>query len=208
LQDIGTTLESVVQADEQDRMRVIYRMEDAIRGMNEYNKIDDKDRIIVTIDRDNLVVIAVDTVDRSGLMLDISKCLARLELELHHTEAAVVGTRSLSIWRCECSNHLSHSSEEIWSIVDALLRNNSGVESNKKRGLRVLRARVLRNGRLVGITASDIDFRQIYKAAIVAIQKDGKSITESLSSIKLDTGDVLILQASDDSPLLHPPAEG
>jgi di/tricarboxylate transporter len=208
LKHIGTTIDSVLAADVQERMRVIYRIEDVIRGTNEYTQVDNKNRIIVTMDSDNLVALAVDTVDRSGLMLDISKCLARLQLKVHHTEAAVVGTRSLSIWRCECSQPPSHSADEIWSIIDALLANDFGVEAVNKRGLRLLRARVLSNGRLVGITASDIDFRRTYMAAIVAIQKEGRSITDSLSSVQLDAGDVLILQASDDSPLLQPPLEG
>jgi di/tricarboxylate transporter len=208
MNQIGTTLNSILEADAQERMRVIYRMEDAIRGTNAYTQIDDQDRIVVTIDSNNLVVLGVDTMDRSGLMLDISKCLARFQFELHHSEAAVVGTRSLSIWRCECSQPPSPSLEEIWSVVSALLSKDTGVAAVKKRGLRVVRARVLKNGQLDGITAADIDFRQMYKAAIVAIHKDGKSVTESVSAVKMEAGDILILQASDDSPLLQEPPMG
>jgi len=201
--DIGTTLDSLLQACPQERMRVIYRIEDAIRG-EKFKAQSDKDRVVVTPMDENLVVLAIDTQDRSGLLLDISKCLSRLQLELHHTEAAVRDGRSLSIWRCESSNHSDEYLSEIWSVIYALFAKDTGVEAIKQRGLRVIRARVL-NGRLVGTTAAQIDFRKVYKAAIVAIQRGGKSVTESLSTVTFAEGDVLVLQASDDSPLLQSP---
>jgi hypothetical protein len=79
----------------------------------------------------------------------------------------------------------------------------------KKRGLRVIRARVTPVSRLIGRTAADIDFRGIYKAAIVAVQKGGKNINKLLSTVVFEAGDSLILQASDDSPLLKlkPPSK-
>ena len=204
---IGTSLDSLLQAYPQERMRVIYRIEDAIRGDYDYVKpLSNKQRVVVTMDQ-KLVVLAIDTQDRSGLLLDISKCLARLQLELHHTEAAVRDGRSLSIWRCECTNHSDDYLSEIWSVIYALLADNTGVEAVKQRGMRVIRARVM-NGRLVGTTAAQIDFRKVYKAAIAAIQRDGKSLTESLATVTFAQGDVLILQASDDSPLLQSPPEG
>ena len=48
-----------------------------------------------------LVLVGINARDRPGLLLDISKGLLRLELQLRHTEAAVVDERSISIWRCE-----------------------------------------------------------------------------------------------------------
>lgn len=70
------------------------------------------------------------------------------------------------------------------------------------------------NGRLVGTTAAKIGFRQTYKAAIVAIQKgkkvkgaDGKTEEPSLADVVLAAGDALVLQVSDDSPLLHTPPD-
>ena len=73
---IGTSLDSLLQAYPQERMRVIYRIEDAIRGDYDYVKpLSNKQRVVVTMDQ-KLVVLAIDTQDRSGLLLDISKCLA------------------------------------------------------------------------------------------------------------------------------------
>jgi di/tricarboxylate transporter len=209
--DIGITLESLLRANPQERTRVIYRMEDAIRNAKEDAPslpfTDDKDRIVVAMDaKDSAVLIGIDTRDRSGLLLDVVKCLARLQLELHHTEAAVIGNRSLSVWRCE-KTHASSSSglEEIWSTLNVLLAEDKGVQAMKERGLLVVRARVLKNGRLVGTTAANIDFRKTYKAAIVAIQRDAKNVTESLSNVTFEAGDILVLQTSDDSPLLLSP---
>lgn len=212
--DIGITLESILQAHQQEHMRVIFRMEDAVRnakaGAPSLPYTDDKDRIVVAIDSENnAVLIGIDTRDRSGLLLDVAKCLSRLHLELHHTEAAVIGNRSLSIWRCEETHASSSSSlEEIWSVLNMLLSQDKGVEAVKERGLLVVRARVLKNGRLVGTTAAAINFRETYKAAIVAIQKDAKNVTKSLSKVVFEAGDLLVLQASDESPLLLSPPQG
>jgi hypothetical protein len=83
------------------------------------------------------------------------------------------------------------------------------MEAIKKRGLKVIRATVTKSSGLVGNTATDVDFRQTYKAAIVAVQKRKKDTPEvSLSKTLFDVGDVLVLQASDDSPLLiRPPPD-
>ena len=103
----------VVAADEEERLRKIHRLTDEIRtfqhggyssqphGRRRPDRAHEPPKIVVTVDR-NLVVVGVDAQDRPGLLLDISKGLLRLKLQLHHTEAAVVDERSLSIWRCEC----------------------------------------------------------------------------------------------------------
>jgi di/tricarboxylate transporter/predicted amino acid-binding ACT domain protein len=187
-------------------MRIVYRFEDAIRGGPYTSFGSTEDRVVVTTANQDMVVVAIDTADRTGLLLDISKCLARLQLELRHTEAAVREGRSLSIWRCQCSDCSEEYRSEIWSVLQALLANDTGVEAVKQRGLRIVRARVL-NGRLVGTTAVEIDFRKTYKAGIVAIQRNGKTQTESLSKETFARGDVLFLQASDDSPLLQSPPD-
>ena len=88
--------------------------------------------------------------------------------------------------------------------MQSILEDNSGVEVLKKGGLKVLRARVTRNSRLVGQTAVDVQFRENYKAAIVAVQQDGKNATQPLSTLTFGAGDVLVLQVSDDCPLLSP----
>ena len=60
-------------------------------------------RIVVAVDTQDLedvVIIGINAPDRPGLLLDISRGLHLLSLELHHTEATVILSRSLSIWRC------------------------------------------------------------------------------------------------------------
>ena len=51
---------------------------------------------------DRLLVVACDVADRPGIMRDISDVLASaLALQVRYTEAAVVGRRSITFWRCE-----------------------------------------------------------------------------------------------------------
>ena len=72
-----------------------------------------------------------------------------------------------------------------------------------------MRARVRDGSRLAGKTLSEVaDFRDRYKAAILAIQKvDGQVYTESFLTVMLEVGDVLVLQVGDDSPLLESPPQ-
>jgi hypothetical protein len=89
-----------------------------------------------------------------------------------------------------------------------MLESDSGIEAMKHRGLRVLRAAVTKNSELIGHTATEINFRDKYKAAIIAVQQDGTCSTEKLSQVHFKSGDVLVLQASDESPLLiRPPLD-
>lgn len=46
------------------------------------------------------LLIGINARDRSGLLLDISKSLLQLDLQVHRTEAAVIDGRSISVWRC------------------------------------------------------------------------------------------------------------
>ncbi|KAL7519159.1 hypothetical protein ACHAWX_003953 [Stephanocyclus meneghinianus] len=193
----------------EDRMRVIFKMQDAIRGeWQAYAPLwnvpssGESSRVLVSNQDDHdLVVVAIDTLDRPGLLLDISKCLSRLHLDLHHTEAAVRHSRSLSIWRCEASSGMDKSMTEIWSVIQSLV-STSGAEAMRQRGLQVLRARVC-DGHLVGKTLDEIpDFRERYRAAIVAIQKaDGRVYSQSLSKVVFDAGDLLVLQERNTSIL-------
>lgn len=214
--EVGVTKESLVQADTAERLRSINRMTDMIRGISRDESgnigLSPKRRqradqsagppkIVVTIERD-LVVVGVDSRDRAGLLLDISRGILRLNLQLHHTEAAVVDGRSLSIWRCEPIGTELTDVEEVWSVLTALLEVDHGILAVKKRGLRVIRARVTPVSRLIGRRAADMDFRKTYKAAIVAVQRGGKNINQKLSTVVFEAGDSLIVQASDDSPLL------
>jgi predicted amino acid-binding ACT domain protein len=74
-------------------------------------------KVVVTSENE-LVVIGVNANDRPGLLLDVSKGLSRLNLNLRHTEASVVQQRSLSIWRCELINSEIADLEEIWSVLN------------------------------------------------------------------------------------------
>lgn len=58
------------------------------------------DNNVALYDQD-LIIIGVNSHDRPGLLNEISKCLTGLKLQCHRAEAAVVGLRSLSVWRCE-----------------------------------------------------------------------------------------------------------
>lgn len=69
----------------------------------------------------------------------------------------------------------------------------------------MIRAVVTNKSRLLGKTAEEASFRDRYQAAIVAVQKGGRNVPSSLTEVKFDAGDLLVLQASDESPLLTPP---
>ena len=69
----------------------------------------------------------------------------------------------------------------------------------------MIRAVVPKSSKLIGKTAAEVDFRKLYKVGIIAVQKGGKNV--ALSGVVFGHGDVLILQASDDSPLLKAPPE-
>jgi hypothetical protein len=83
-------------------------------------KASDPPQIVVTSDSGSqrLVLVGINSRDRPGLLLDISKGLLRLNLQLRHTEAAVIGDRSISIWRCEYLGADLPDIEEIWSVLN------------------------------------------------------------------------------------------
>lgn len=86
-----------------------------------------------------------------------------------------------------------------------LLEDNDRVGVSKKRGLKVIRAKVTKHSRLIGRTAAEVQFRETYKAAIVVVQQGGRNATDRLSSLKFGVNDILVLQVSEDCPLLSPP---
>ena len=104
--------EKIRHWSETKRLLLINRITDQIRNAGNSNNQDaDVDAIITWGDGppqivvnivSSLVVIAVNSKDRPGLLLDVSRgLLLKLNLNFHHTEASVVAGRSLSIWRCE-----------------------------------------------------------------------------------------------------------
>lgn len=79
------------------------------------------------------VVVGVNANDRPGLLLDISKGLLRLNLSLRHTEASVVGQRSISIWRCELLENDLPDLEEIWSVLNVSVAAAASFQKKKKK---------------------------------------------------------------------------
>ena len=206
------------------KVQVINRISDLIRGegylepstdispeMREITSLDGAPKIVAVLDTRDLndvVMVGVNVTDRPGLLLDISGRLHSLGLQLHHTEAAVISGRSFSVWRCELFEEDSNvDADEILGSLQELLT-NQGEEAMKRRGLSVVRAVVTENSRLAGKTLEDIEFRCFYKAAIIAIQKVDKSDASNLAEIHFSAGDILVLQADDDSPLLVQPPDG
>ncbi|GMI01604.1 hypothetical protein TrVE_jg9815 [Triparma verrucosa] len=166
-----------------------------------------------TTSKKNVIFVGVNASDRVGLLHDLSKGMSKLGLQALHTEASVVGLRSVSIWRCEVGGALRRERrrrfgidegdvEEIWSVLNSILSEESGTEAIKQRGLRVIRTRVIENSTLIGKTANEAKFRVCFRAAIVAIQRGSKPPTGRLGEVRFEKNDVLLLQVGDDSPLL------
>lgn len=90
-----------------------------------------------------------------------------------------------------------------------MLESETGVQALKERGLKVIRDKIRKGSSIIGKTAVECGFRDKFKAAIVAYQRGGKTgSSQSLSSLKFMINDALVLQASDDSPLLvEPPSD-
>jgi di/tricarboxylate transporter len=225
--EVGLTKESLLLADDAERSRSITRMIDMVRGVAREEPTLEEDQYlvkesrlrsrqraygaahkVVVMSEQGFVVVGVDARDRPGLLLDISKGILKLNLTLRHSEASVVGSRSISIWRCEVIEAELPDLEEIWSVMNSLLEtfDQGSSQAVKRGGLRVIRAIVTPTSRLNGNTMNNLDFRDRYKAAIVAIQKGGRNVP--LSGVVFGSGDVLVLKANDDSPLLkQPPAD-
>ncbi len=87
---------------------------------------------------------------------------------------------------------------------DLLTTEGESEVSNSSRwiGASIIRAAVTQESRLVGKTASDVNFNVKYKADILAIQRKGKNVTAHLSRTPFEVGDVLILTAFRESCLL------
>ena len=173
------------------------------------NKLSGPSKVVVAIDTQDLedvVIVGINAVDRPGLLLDISRGLHSLGLQLHHTEASVILCRSISIWRCALIDEDGNANAaEMQTVLSRTIENEGGDGAVKQGGLSVIRAVVTDKSRLVGKTLEDIDFRQTYKAAIIGVQKKDKSEVQMLSDICFAPGDVLVLQTDEDSPLLARP---
>jgi hypothetical protein len=82
---------------------------------------------------------------------------------------------------------------------------NDGNQAIKQRGIRVMRAVVTKASSLIGKTVAEVDFRKMYKAAIIAVQKGGRNV--AVSGVVFGSGDIIVLQADEHSPLLKIPPQ-
>ena len=99
---------------EAEKLQAVNRLTDMIRGFDSSEpfkadsghkecRLSGPAKVVVSIDTqdfDDVVIVGVNVFDRPGLLLDISRGLHSLGLQLHHTEASVIQGRSISIWRC------------------------------------------------------------------------------------------------------------
>ena len=74
-------------------------------------------KIVVAEDEDG-VIIGIDSLDRDGLLLDISKAVSRLDLSLQKTESVVKADRSVSLWFVRKDNHKPADIGEIWTVLE------------------------------------------------------------------------------------------
>ena len=58
-----------------------------------------------------------------------------------------------------------------------------------------MQAVVSRKGPLVGKTPGEVGFRTRYGAAVIAVHRDGTRVQDHPGNIKLQGGDVLLLEA-------------
>ena len=142
------------------------------------------------------------------MLLSISQGLHTFGLQLHHTQAAVILHRSISVWRCEFIESNHSDPEKIEEGLRQLLEKGVGVGAEKSGGMPVIRVQVTDRSSLAHVPVADVDFRGRYKAAIMAVSKADGSNVENLRELQFSPGDILVLQASDDSPLLvRPPPD-
>ena len=58
-----------------------------------------------------------------------------------------------------------------------------------------IKAVIAKQGPLVGVTPVEYDFMRKYGAAVIAVHRHGKRIQDYPGNIKLQSGDVLLLEA-------------
>ena len=94
------------------------------------------------------------------------------ECKLYKLHCAVChGHESLMKYFCLYLLFPAHLSVTLQALLE-----NDGSQAIKQRGLRVIRAVVTKTSSLIGKRVSEVDFRKTFKAAIIAIQKNGNAI--------------------------------
>lgn len=205
-EDVGTSKESIVNASDGELQRLINHLSDEIRGKEPYQSTSPATKIIVTSDAfhtKGAVMIGIDCYDRAGLLMEISKAIFSQNLQLKHSEAKVIDGRSLSIWRCQTIESAEIEIEELYTALSTKLF-GSVIIPKAEDAVTTYRGVVTKYSKLIGKTAEEVNFRETYKAGIIALQKNGKNAPPSA---KFAAGDVVILHVSEGSPLLSQPPE-
>ena len=71
-------------------------------------------------------------------------------------------------------------------------------ETLQTEDLRLVQALVAPGSELIGKTLKELDFRNRYRALVLAIQRRGKTIRDKLNSVELGLGDALLIQAHEE----------
>jgi di/tricarboxylate transporter len=191
-----------------ERLRQIRYLSDQIEGREDVEPGPRPIQLIVTLDEtEKIVLVGVDCEDHAGLMKQISDAIVQQGLNVRHSEAKVIADRSLSVWRCETlvgssSTVTPRDLDDIWFGVYQHLKDSDRDLVVKTSGARVVRAYVPKSSSLVDKKPTDVNFRALYGASIVAYQKGGKNY---LLDVELDAGDLLVLHVSEASPLVSKP---
>ncbi len=67
-------------------------------------------------------------------------------------------------------------------------------DSLQSKDLRLVQALIAPESELVGRTLKELDFRNRYKALVLAIQRRGETVRDKLNSVRLGLGDALLIQ--------------
>lgn len=212
---------TLLLSEKELKFQAINKLTETMRGYKPSQELDSAPRdpifagpakVIVVVDSQDLehvIIIGINSHDRPGLLRDISRGIGNLGLQVHHTEASVIQSRSISVWRCELIDGGGNlDAAEMQAVLSSLLEHEYGTEASKLRGISVIRAVVTHQSRLCGKTLEDANFREMYDAAVIAVQKKDSSNVDELKKVCFAPGDLLVLQAKDDSLLLvRPPSD-
>ena len=91
----------------------------------------------------------------------------------------------------------SGSAESIADLqrIHGLAFYQESVSSHVLQDRRLIQAVVARNSPLVGRTVIDVNFRTVYGGAVLAIQRGNERVHDHPQAVKLQTGDVLLIEA-------------
>eukprot|EP00980_Cylindrotheca_fusiformis_P030570 scaffold25049_cov127-Cylindrotheca_fusiformis.AAC.2 len=191
--EVGVTAQSLMQADEAERSRSIARMIDTIRGVERDEPTEGEQ---LSIMRGKKGARRSDLAGPHKVVVTSENDLVVIGVDANDRPGLL-----LDISKGLLRLNLSFRHTEASALLE-----NDGNQAAKQRGMRVIRAVVTKTSSLIGKTAAEVDFRKMYKAAIIAVQKGGRNV--SVANVVFGFGDIVVLQADEASPLLrHPPAD-